>query len=207
MNDLANYVPQNILNLLGELMQLPFLQNFVLGGGTALAFDLGYRRSIDIDLFTRTTFDTAETTARLFAALPKVQTVNQTQGSLSLVVGQVKLDLLYHPYPAINPTRFGANGTRLLSLEDLAAMKVNAVVNRGSKKDFSDLLALHEAGLLLSQALDLFCQKYGEAGRLLALRSLLWFEDAESEPDPMYQNGWTWPLVRQQILKLGQALL
>jgi hypothetical protein len=48
------------------------------------------------------------------------------------------------------------------ALQDMAAMKINAITNRGSKKDFSDLLLLHEQGIPILQSLEYFCAKYGQ---------------------------------------------
>ena len=121
------------------------------------------------------------------------------------MVHGVKIDFLLHDYPLLVPDLI-EQSVRFCSLEDLSAMKINAVVGRGSKKDFSDLLLLHENGYELKTALEHFCTKYGEAGRFLAIRSLNWFQDAEEEPDPVYLNGWTWPLVRQRMMTLSKAL-
>jgi hypothetical protein len=86
-------------------------------------------------------------------------------------------------------------------------MKVNAVTNRGSKKDFTDLLLLHEEGIQLNMALDFFCKKYGGGGRFLAVRSLAWFDDAEGEPDPVYLNGWSWKEVRGRVEQLVKNII
>ncbi len=80
-------------------------------------------------------------------------------------------------------------------------------INRGSKKDFIDLLLLHGNGIPLVKALDFFSDKYGNAGRFLAVRSLAWFEDAESEPDPFILNGWVWKDVRHRIETLVEAII
>lgn len=132
--------------------------------------------------------------------------MNRTSGSLSATIDSIKVDILLHSYPIIGESSI-LEGVRILSLPDLAAMKVNAVTNRGSKKDFSDLLLLHENGIPLADALDYFCQKYGPAGRFLSIRSLNWFEDAEREPDPVYLNGWTWDVVRQRMTRLAKGLV
>jgi hypothetical protein len=111
-----------------------------------------------------------------------------------------------HEYPQLYPDAT-VEGVRLVSLPDLSAMKVNAVINRDSKKDFADLLSLHDHGLSLSTALDNFCRKYGDSGRFLALRSLIWFDDAEEEPDPIFLNGRIWAAIRERMTALGTALL
>ncbi|MDA3938565.1 MAG: hypothetical protein PF693_04550 [Spirochaetia bacterium] len=55
--------------------------------------------------------------------------------------------------------------------------------------------------------MDYFCEKYGNAGRFLAVRSLSWFEDAESEPDPVFLNGWVWKDVRQRVEKIVKEII
>lgn len=118
----------------------------------------------------------------------------------------VKLDILRHSYRLLAEYT-QTESLRLISLPDMAAMKVYAVTNRGSKKDFSDLLLLHENGLSLAESLDFFCAKYGPAGRFLAIRSLNWFGETETEPDPIYLNRWTWPLVCRRMTTLARALI
>lgn len=118
----------------------------------------------------------------------------------------LKIDILLHAYPLLGEYSW-LDSVRCVSLPDMAAMKVNAVTNRGSKKDFSDLLLLYDNGISLTKSLQFFCAKYGTAGKFLAIRSLNWFEDADAEPDPMYLNGWTWAYVRERMMKLAEQLL
>ena len=178
---------------------------FLLGGGTSLALRFGHRKSIDLDFFSVSPFDSQQIEITLGHLFTEVEVVNRTAGSLCAVINKCKLDILHHAYPLLRaPVVF--KGFRFLSIPDLAAMKINAVVNRGSKKDFIDLLLLHENGFPLEKSLDFFSEKYGDAGRFLAVRSLAWFEDAESEPDPLILNGWIWDDVRRRIEALVKAL-
>lgn len=194
-----------LLELLRHLMGREEVSGFTLGGGTSLALRFGHRRSIDLDFFTRRPFDPGQLQQWVARDFPEPHIVNRTTGSLCIVVRGVKIDFLLHEYPPLKPD-WTDDGVRHCSLPDLCAMKINAVVGRGSKKDFSDLLLLHENGFELKSALEYFCLKYGEAGRFLAIRSLNWFEDAEEEPDPTYLNGWTWPTVKRQMTALAKAL-
>lgn len=199
-------VSDSLLRVLTALMQEPCFSEFVLGGGTSLSLRYGHRKSLDLDLFTSTPFDAEELLNATKGRFSDVEVVNRTAGSLCLNLVGVKVDFLLHAYPTIHPADL-IDGIRLVSCVELAAMKINAVTNRGSKKDFSDLLLLHHEGIALSRSLSSYCQKYGEAGRFLALRSLQWFEDAEQEPDPLYLNGWTWEYVRKEFTQLACELL
>ncbi len=195
-----------LLKILKIIMKRTEFDNFFLGGGTSLALRFGHRKSIDIDLFTTDSFNSAQSIDSLHSLFPDLEVVNRTVGSVCAVVQKCKMDILHHPYPLLgNPFIHG--NIRFLSLPDISAMKINAVTNRGSKKDFVDLLLLHENGIPLEKALDYFCQKYGNAGRFLAVRSLAWFEDAEAEPDPVFLNGWIWSDVRYRIEELIEGII
>jgi len=199
-------VSPELLDLLLTLAGLPELCDAALGGGTSLALVFGHRRSVDIDFFITEPFDSLRLQEALAKAIPGMQIVNRTAGSLSASSGKVKIDILQHSYPLLHEyTKLEC--VPCMSLPDMAAMKVNAVTNPGSKKDFTDLLLLNENGISLSDALDLFCVKYGQAGRFLAIRSLNWFDDTIGEPDPLFLNGWAWPEVRSRMEKLAIALL
>lgn len=199
-------VSPELLDRLFLLSSMDCLLNAALGGGTSLALVFGHRRSIDIDFFLTDPFDSVILQEELAQRFNDFSLMNRTKGSLSATLNNIKVDILLHSYPLIGESSI-LEGVRLLSLPDLAAMKINAVTNRGSKKDFSDLLLLHDNGIPITKALDYFCQKYGSAGRFLAIRSLNWFEDAEEEPDPIYLNDWTWGIVRQRMARLAKGFV
>ena len=199
-------VPRDLQSLLIRLMSIPELSPFSLGGGTSLALRFAHRQSMDIDLFSSLPFESLKLQNTLRSLFKDCGLLNRTTGSLCMLVEGIKLDMLHDSSPNLNPVeQFGE--VRCLSLSDLAAMKMNAITNRGSKKDFSDLLLLHQHGLEVRQTLDLFCRKYGEEARFLAIRSLLYFTDADAEPDPVYLNGWTWLTVKTDIRNIVQKQL
>lgn len=201
----ASVTPE-LLSTLHELFQMNSFSKAALGGGTSLALRFGHRKSIDIDLFLNEAFHSLLLQEELSRHFIGFALLNRTEGSLNAAIGNTKIDVLLHTYPLLGEYD-QAEDLRLLSLEDMAAMKINAVTNRGSKKDFSDLLLLHQNGIPLEAAVQLFCAKYGPSGRFMAIKSLNWFEDAESEPDPVYLNGWTWSYVKRQMTPLAAALI
>ncbi len=191
--------------LLNELMAWPPLAPFVLAGGTSLALRSGYRDSVDLDLCCHPGFDVEALRADLEASYPEFALTSVSGAGLFGSIQGIKVDFLYHRQPWLEPFDV-IDGVRLVSLADLAAMKVNAVMGRGSKKDFSDLLYLHQQGLSLKQAVQLFIRKYSPDLLFSAIRSLNYFGDTEGEFDPRYLNGWKWNEVRTQMADLATGL-
>jgi hypothetical protein len=97
-------------------------------------------------------------------------------------------------------------GIRFASLKDISAMKIHAVSGRGSKKDFSDLLFLHDNWITLADSVGNYQAKYGSGGVFSALKSLTYFSDTKDEPNPRYRNGWTWEEVRKRMDALGKEV-
>ena len=89
-------------------------------------------------------------------------------------------------------------GVRMWSLEDVAAMKLNAISNRSSKKDFYDVAALLDHYTLPSM-ISHYQAKYRPASLMMVIRSLSWFEDADMEPDPISLSSDTWPAVMAKV--------
>lgn len=189
-------VPDAVGALLRSLSPDPALEHFALGGGTSLALRFGHRLSVDLDFFTTEDFDPEA--LLLDAGFPSEPLVlGRSAGSLALECGGVKVEFLRHRYPLLEPAQqIGA--VRLLSLADVTAMKLNAIANRGSKKDFFDLVRILDK-TRLEEALDLFEHKYSNTDRFVAIRSLAWFEDAEGEPDPEAPGGPTWSEVKRAV--------
>ena len=57
------------------------------------------------------------------------------ENTLRLRIDHVKVDFLYYPYALINKP-LAIDEIRILSIKDIAAMKLSAVSKRGSKKTF-----------------------------------------------------------------------
>jgi hypothetical protein len=105
--------------------------------------------------------------------------------------------LALHGYPQLRPLR-ESEGLRLAALEDIAAMKLAAVAQRGSKKDFVDVFALGRR-FGLGDMLDSYRRKYGveDVGHVLV--ALAYFDDADRERTPMLLQRQSWPNVKATI--------
>lgn len=194
-----------LLELINELMDWKPIENFALVGGTSLALRSGYRESVDIDLFCHPGFNIDSLRNSLLYNYPEFMLTSVSNVGLFGSYRGIKVDLVHHPQHWLEPFE-NNDGIRLVSLADLAAMKVNAVIDRGSKKDFSDLLYLHQQGIPLTQSIDFFIQKYSKDLMFAAIRSLNFFNDTDEEFDPLYRNGWTWDYVRSEMTALGAQL-
>ena len=133
-------VKPNTLELLKSLMQKEYLNSFVLVGGTALALQMGNRESIDLDLFSTDDFSSNEILSSLLNDY-QIIVNNQLTQTLISTINQVKVDFIKFHYPFIRPFVIIEN-VRMASIEDIAAMKLDAITGRGSKKDFYDLFFL-----------------------------------------------------------------
>lgn len=132
-------VPVTVLEVLRTLAPSLLATGFSLAGGTSLALRCGHRLSMDLDFFTSGEFDAEELLRQL--ELPRESVLDRAAGTLQLLWQNVKIDFLRHAYPLLEEPVI-LDGIRMLSLADVAAMKLNAITNRGSKKDFFDLTML-----------------------------------------------------------------
>ena len=130
------------LSLLKRLQALPELAETRLVGGTALALQLGHRVSVDLDIFGK--WDYALDLRRILSTVGKAEKENATpDGKMAFFyIDGVKVDCVsYENYEWLEPP-LEAEGVRLAGIRDIAAMKINAITNRGARKDFVDLARL-----------------------------------------------------------------
>ena len=92
-------VEKGTMDLVKKLMADEKLASFNLVGGTALALKIGHRKSIDIDLFTQSDFDSQAISQHLTATYNTTHLQTITNGAFCLV-DCIKLDLLAHKYPS-----------------------------------------------------------------------------------------------------------
>lgn len=185
------------LELLRELQSLPFLDKFYLVGGTAIALHLGHRMSIDLDLFSFEDFDSIELHEKLRSKYENVDEVVTSNATLLCFINKIKTDFIRYKYPPNSPTIIEA-GIRLLSLDDLVPMKLSAIAGRGKKKDFYDVYFLlrHYS---IHQMIELYEAKFEAASVFHLLKSLVYFEDAEPDAEPILFEKTTWTTVKKTI--------
>ncbi len=113
------------------------------------------------------------------------------------MIDGVKVDIVNYKYDWID-TPVEEDGIRLADVKDIAAMKVAAIIGRGTKKDFIDMNRLLQI-FSLKEILDMYMQKYPDGSLFIAIKSLSYFEDAESDPMPFMFDDTDWGVVKANI--------
>lgn len=133
-------VPPLLRELLVEIGQEPFSRRFYLAGGTALALRLGHRVSVDLDFFSETDELLDDSRAEIVAALRKwrvVRVLEDVVGNLLLEIEGYRVGFFGYGYPLLEPPD-EVVGVRVGSLADMGLMKLDAIADRGARKDFYD---------------------------------------------------------------------
>jgi hypothetical protein len=190
------------LSLLKRLMQLPELSGFSLVGGTALALKFGHRNSIDLDLFSEENFDheTIHTVLQNIFHHHLSYTGTRSKWGVFCMINGVKIDIVYFPHKRIQPVE-QRDVIRIYSDDDLMAMKVNAILRRGQKKDFWDIAELLEH-YSMQQMIDCYYKKFPSQMLYISIpQALTYFVDAHSSETPVSFKGQTWASVQAFIQK------
>ena len=181
---------------------------FYLGGGTAVALYLGHRRSVDFDLFTRHLIEDPLVLAKVAesAGLPIADT-QTARGTLHGTIQGVQVSFFEYPYPDIGkPSQWSDHSLELASLDDLACMKLAAIAQRGSRKDFIDLYAIANEHRPIPELLELYRRKYSTKDVGHVLVGLTYFEDAEAEPSPEMLHDMPWEDIKRRLREWTKVL-
>ncbi len=180
---------------------IPEIKKAYLAGGTALSLQIGHRISVDIDFFTQQEFNETELSTKL-ASMPEFVQDGTAQWTVWGKIGQTKFSIFYYKYPLLEKT-VPFEGIQLASLSDIAAMKIHAIEERGTRRDFMDVYFLSEK-YSLEDMLDFYQKKYAvlEDHLYSILRSLDYFEDAEQEHQmPKMLTTVSWEEVKEYFRK------
>ncbi|MCD6400537.1 MAG: nucleotidyl transferase AbiEii/AbiGii toxin family protein [Anaerolineales bacterium] len=182
---------------------------FYLAGGTALALQIGHRRSLDLDFFS-TTEDIPSIRQPLKDALAPFNPIlaDSSWGNLVFLVQGVRVGFYGYGYPLVAPFVL-AESVRLASIEDIGLMKLDALLARASRKDFYDLYAICRQ-IPLKRLFNLATHKT-EGVRdfeIQAVKRLVFFQHAEQEEPPVLLCEIPWNEVkdffRQQAIELSK---
>jgi predicted nucleotidyltransferase component of viral defense system len=179
------------------MQQIPLFDDLRLVGGTALALQLAHRCSIDLDLFGVIHVSHDDIFEALNKAGFQVFPKHETTRIYVTMVNGVKVDIVNYPYDWIE-SPIEADGIRMAGLKDIAAMKLEAITNRGTKKDFIDIYFLLQH-FSLTRMLRFHKEKFAHASVLNVMRSLVYFADAEDNVSPKMIIPVEWEDIKKTI--------
>ena len=194
--------------LLAWIGRQAFAARFYLAGGTALALRLGHRRSADLDFFSETDEVHARTRQELIRSFSahSAQVIEAVDGDLLLLVNGLHAGFFSYGYPLLEPVQAVEN-VGLASLLDIGLMKLDAIIGRGSRKDFYDLYFISRQ-IPLTDLLSAGERKYAQVRDfpLMAVEGLLQFENADRDRQPEMLADLSWEHVRRFFEEQGKRM-
>lgn len=182
--------------------------DFRLVGGTALSLQLGHRVSVDIDLFTDSSYQSIDfrtITKYLRDSFPYVSATDYAEPGFgqTYFVGDdeqkaIKLDLFYTD-PFVRPVVI-VDGIRLANVEDIIAMKMDVIGRGGRMKDFWDLHELLVQYPIVDM-IALYKERYPHGHDSIELiKALSDFKEADDDFKPNCLRGKHWELIKLDII-------
>jgi hypothetical protein len=185
---------------------------FYLAGGTALSLQLGHRLSVDLDFFSPSE-DIPTVRAQLEQALAPFQPTlaDSAWGNLVYLAREIRIGFYGYGHPLVAPL-VQAESARLASQEDIALMKLDALLTRAMRKDFYDLYFITQ-NIPLRSLYELAPKKYPSVRDFEAqtVKRLVYFENAEQDVDPDLLQSVAWQDVKAyfvaQSAQIGRSWL
>ena len=185
--------------------KIPTVSNAYLAGGTGLSLHLGHRISVDLDFFSKEKFREESLSLEL-SKIPKYKEEGKSWQTVWGLIGETKFSLFYYKYPLLkDPENF--EGIKVTSKEDIAAMKINAIEDRGTRRDFIDLYFLTKE-FSMDQMLKFYDDKYKHLDDHLysIIRAFTYFEDAEQEVMPKMLEDADWGKIKGFFVSESERL-
>lgn len=189
---------QDAFHLLGGLK---LTKDFYLAGGTGLALHFGHRFSIDLDFFSDKTNTVGPDQRSLLRSVlddPTFEVTYDEDSTFVAVWRGVGVSFFrLNMYPLVGPTLLVEN-VHLASVEEIGAMKLAAIINRGTRKDIVDLYFILQH-TSLDSIFQVAAVKYAKVRSfpVSAVRALSYFDDAESLPMPQMIDITPWSKMKK----------
>jgi hypothetical protein len=175
-----------------------FRREFYLVGGTAIALQIGHRKSIDFDLFKAIPFSSKKLLDKISASKYHYIVTRKVSGQLNLNILNVKMTFFEYPYPIETPVNFDKI-FRMPDLLTLAAMKAFALGRRSKWKDYVDIYFLlkdhFELGDIIKKAENIYDQEF--SGKLFRSQ-LAYHADINYSEEVEFLEGYS---VNAEVVK------
>jgi len=189
------------------------VDNAYLAGGTAVALQLGHRKSKDLDFFTPKKFETGVLIKGIKREIPQFKVEKLSWGTIMGFIKDTRFTMFFYEYPLLfKPNKFCE--ISIADIRDIVPMKIAAVSDRGTKRDFVDLFfILKKKYSSLGESLNLYERKFKklEQNKFHLIKSLTYFRDAEEEKMPKMLVEVNWTEIKRffekEVKKLSKVIL
>jgi predicted nucleotidyltransferase component of viral defense system len=174
-----------------------------LAGGTALALSTGLRKSVDLDFFTADSKFRLESVLSNFFENKDWKTIVEEPNTIFGELFKAKISFIAYPFFVPKQTMISYGSVKILQPLDIAVMKIIAISQRGRKRDFFDLYWCVKNIESLESLIKRLKVQYPSVAHDYhhILKSLVFFEDAESDPVPELNFKVSWKEVKNYFIK------
>lgn len=202
-----NTITEDMRLVLTEFSQSAISKHFYLAGGTALSLQLGHRLSADLDFFSPSE-DIPTIRPVLENSLSRLTSIlaDSSWGNLVFRVKNVRVGFYGYGFPLVAPfVKF--DSVRLASIQDIALMKLDAMLSRAARKDFYDLYFICQE-ISLKQIFGKATQKYPQVRdfEVQTTKRMVFFENAEDESDPLFLKNVSWQTVKEYFIQQAKEI-
>jgi len=199
-------ISPDTFRLIEKIKNHPWLRPYYLAGGTALALHLGHRTSMDLDFFTNSEIEEMTLVDHL-RAIGDLRLDRIGEGTVVGNLDGVRISFFRYPYRLLDPL-VAWNALNVASIRDISLMKMVAILQRGSIKDFIDLYFIAHEFKPIEVLIQELSKKYigVQFNTNQILRSLCYFEDAEKEPMPNMISECNWQEVKEYLVNHVKTL-
>lgn len=168
-------------NQIDLVFKLKLPKTYYLAGGTALALYLGHRTSLDFDFYTTKEFSRKEVFNLLKKNFNEKDLIVNSLEKNNFIgtVNKVKVSVFYYSYELLGDL-VDLRNIQLASVEDITSMKLIAVIQRPTKRDYIDLYYLLKE-YSLEKIFTWSSERYPNFNPYLALRALSYYADVDNE--------------------------
>ncbi len=182
-----------------------FSKDFGLVGGTAVAWHLGHRLSIDFDLFTQKEFNNLNIRRKILGLAKIDRVITDENGQYTIIINGVRITFFHYPYKI----EFKENLDNIIKLPDpltLAAMKAFALGKRAKWKDYIDIYFIAKKyggiGKIVKKARKIFKNEFNE--KLFRVQ-LAYFRDIDYTEKIIYRKGFeiSDAVIKKELINLS----
>ncbi len=176
---------ENQIKLLGLLPV--FKDSYYLAGGTALALQIGHRRSIDFDLLTEYDIEPLKIREKIRRFNYSIETtIESTREEYTIVTGGVKITFLHYPFNIEHNIWFD-NIITMPDILTISAMKAYTIGRRGKWKDYVDFYFVFKYHYKISDVVQKARQIFsGEFNERLFREQLCYYDDIDYSEEVEY---------------------